>query len=119
MSALYDRLRGTAGGLLSRYNQGVIEFQTSETVSGDDTTISSVSRLWQQVNGVAFGVSQKYIGVDGIVGSDIEITTQAPIGFSVEVGDYMRLDGKMHQIMKWERVPATGTPVYDSIIVKG
>lgn len=119
MPALYDRLRGTASKLIDKFQQGTVEFQSGETVTSDDPLSLPVkTKSWTEYNCTVSGVSEKYVGRNGITTSDLEIITQVPLDVSIDVGDYVRIDGVQKVILENEKVPASGTPVYNVVIVK-
>jgi hypothetical protein len=116
MSGLYDRLRGTAGKLLSKYKQGTVEIGTeTKTQGATEYDPPTVTTEWQEIDAVVSGVSVQYVDNVNIVSSDREVMFQGTIG----AGQKVRIDGQIVTVLRLIKIPAAGEPVATIAVVRG
>jgi len=75
--ALYDRLRVTAGNLLSKYGQGVVEIGSTVSAPGANPwDAPTVTTQWEAIDAVVRGVSAQYVDGVTIVSTDKQVLFQ-------------------------------------------
>lgn len=116
--AFYDDMRATADSLLGDLGQGTIGYLATEVVAPGLTDIDppTITRTYALVNGVARGVSSKFVDNETILASDLQVIVQARA--EVAVGDALRIDGVDHAIVRVDNIPAAGTVVARRVIVR-
>jgi hypothetical protein len=118
--SFYTNLNRTAGRLLAKFAQGVVEIGRPVSVPGSNAWDPPViSTNWTRIDASVKGVSQKYVDGVNIVSSDLEVLTQAPAAFNETAGDQMRIDGRVVAILSIQNIPAAGPPVVTRFIVRG
>lgn len=115
---LYDRLRTTASGLLSKYKTGTVEIgRPVKTDGANSWDAPTVSVEWVEINAVVTGVSQEYVDGTNIVMSDRMVITQTP-DFDEQAGDQLRIDGDIVAVLRIIPILAAGEPVVVKIVVR-
>jgi hypothetical protein len=118
--SFYGNLTTTAGRLLAKFAQGVVEIGRPVSVPGSNAWDPPViSTSWTRVNASVKGVSQKYVDGVNIVSSDLEVLTQTPVAFNETAGDQMRIDGHVVAVLSVQGIPAAGDAVVTRLIVRG
>ena len=117
MSAFYERMQGTATKLLTKFNQGSVNYIITRPATGPDYNPTPGAPISYPLNATASGVEQKYIKEGYIAASDIQITAAV---FDVEPTQegVIEIDGKEKQIIAIKKIPAAGVVVSWVIFVK-
>jgi hypothetical protein len=114
---LYDRMRGTAGRLLEKYNQGVVEIGVSTTVAGaNEWDPPTVTTTWTRIDAVVSGVSQKYVDGTTVLASDRQVLCQGVV--DMENNDMIRIDGDVVSVVRIINYKGAGEPVASVFIVR-
>lgn len=115
--SLYDDMRLTADSLLSDFKQGTIEIGTTVSVAGvTPLAAPTITTTWTEYNGVARGVSSKYVDNLTILTTDLMITMQADA--TPQVGGLCRLDGSIRNIIRVDNIPGAGTVVAKRVFIR-
>ena len=114
----YNRLRQTATRLMDENKQGVIEYVGVETVTPGATPLDmpTVVRVYALTSGVARGVSFKFVDGETILMTDLQVLVRYDVDTSV--GDFLRIDGTDHVIVRVDNIPAAGIPLAKRLIVR-
>lgn len=118
MSDFYNDMQALASELLTEFKQGVITYVglTPGTGTADEPG-EPVETPTVLKGAVARGVEFKYVKGTGVLSTDLQITipadtiTPAPQGFFI-------VDGQRLKTVEIHRIPAAGTPVAYTIIVR-
>lgn len=108
--SIYERSQKTASRLLEKFNQSGLYYTTPGSVTGPEWDPVEVPPVQYDVNGTAQGVQQKFADGTYINASDIQCTLSV---FETEptTSGTMQIAGRTHQIIRVDRIPATGTVV--------
>lgn len=116
MSNFYSKMQGTASKLLNKFSQGIIRYAVEPVSGGDPWNPTGGAKVYSLLDAVATGVEQKYLS-DYISSSDIQVTCSVFDAVPSNSG-LMEIDGKEHQIIEVQRLPAAGATVAYRIFVK-
>ena len=118
---IYDEMRDIASDLLQEFKQGVIHHVRIVPGSGPaDDPGPSTTVITLLIGGVARGVSYKYVKDGLALSTDKTVTFPVVDGLTVEMRDFIDIDGERHKIVQDISVPAAGARVvYKFIIRKG
>lgn len=119
--AIYDRFQSTAKALLGKFEQGEVKLIKITTSGPDyDPTITETPYIQ---TGAVKGVSAKYVDMQTEGGAMInaaDLEVLVPGGGQVPTtSDKYDIDGKRHEILQVEPIPAAGTTAVYRVIVKG
>lgn len=117
MSDFYGKMQGTASKLLKKFNQGVIRYAVEPVAGGDPWNPTSGAKVYNLLDATANGVQQKYVKEGYISSSDIQVTCSV-FGAEPNGSGLVEIDGKEHQIIEVQKLPAAGTTVAYRIFVK-
>lgn len=112
----YNRLQGTATNLLTKFNQGVIRHWRAGSNTGSTFNPVIGSPTYTTLNATARGVESKYVN-DYVSGSDIQVIS-AVFGLEPTSADKIELNGKLHEIVQVDRIPASGTIIAWRLFLK-
>lgn len=113
----YARLKSSADRMIGNAAQGTIEI--GATVSVDGVTpldAPTVTTTWTEYNGVARGVSLKYVDGETILSTDLQLIIEADT--TASVGGFVRIDGNIRNIIRIDNIPAAGTVVAKRVFVR-
>lgn len=117
--SLYDEMQGVASELLAEFNQGGISLIRVVPGTGPAHNPGPSTRVPVPVNGVARGVSFKYVQSGLAVASDLQVTIPAD-GVVPKVGEKMEVEGRELEITQVIPKPAAGVAsVYTCILKRG
>ena len=114
----YQDMQGVANELLGEFDQGNISLIKITPGSGPDWDPGEPTETPHLVNGVIFGVAEKYVDGTLVLASDFQC--MIPGGGQVPtLADEIQSGGTRYQIVKVEPIPAAGiVTAYDVIIRK-
>lgn len=117
---VYARLGATATRLVSRFDQyGVdvlVEVVTQPTNPIDPPIVTTTPRA---IKLVARGVSQSYLSSDpNLKATDVMIIIDGDQWYKPDVQDKITLNGEPKQIVRVDRVPASGDPLLYKFFVR-
>jgi len=114
----YAKMQATASRLLKQFAQGTVEIRTpvvSQTLTVYDAP--SIGGAWAALDAVVRGVTAEYADGTNILRSDLMIVANAD-AYDPTMGDQIRLDGKIVQVLRIMPIPAIGETVAYRIIVR-
>lgn len=115
--ALYDRMRGTAGRLLEKYNQGVVEIGVyTKTDGANEWDPPTFVWVWTRIDAVVQGVSQKYVDGTNVLASDRQVLCQGVVNLANN--NMIRIDGDVVSVVRIMDIPGGGEPVATRFIVR-
>ena len=116
--SFYQDMQGVAKDLLGEFNQGGISLIKITPGSGPDWNPGEPTETPHPVNGVIFGVAEKYVDGTLVLASDFQC--MIPGGGQVPTtSDVIRSGGTRYQIVQVIPIPAAGiAAAYDVIIRK-
>ena len=121
MADFYNRMQQTATRLLTKFNQGVIQFirdgEPEEPANPWEPPVGG-EPIVVTLQATAKGVGQEYLSEGFITQSDIHVTA-ADFGYVPTTTDRVSIDGVERQILMVQQIPAAGVPVSWVLIVKG
>lgn len=113
----YAALKLGADGMIQNAKQGTIEIGTSVSVAGaTPLSAPTVTTTWEEFNGVARGVSAKYVDGQTILATDLMAILEADA--TPAVGKLIRLDGSIRNIIRVDNIPAIGTVVAKRVFIR-
>lgn len=116
----YQRMAATSSRLLMRFAQGnIVLTRPGTTTPGPnpwDPPVVSPPQSWT-LNATAKGVSEQFVGSDGIVGTDTEVTI-APFGDEIGASDVLSIDGQAVTVVKVMRIPRAGTVIVWKVVCR-
>lgn len=118
MVSFYQELQGVASELLAEFDQGGIFYIAVVPGSGPAQNPGPSTETPFKVEGVARGVSFKYIDNKSVVASDLQITMAVDARYTPNEKGFALIDGVRHKVIQAIRKPAAGTPVAWTIIVR-
>jgi len=114
---IYNDLRGVVSKVLADFGQGEIAYVAVAAGTGTGDNPGPSIRTVHPFNGVARGVSFKYVNGTSIVATDLQVTMPAD-GVTPQMNGFVRIDGTDHKIAAIMHKPAAGAPVAYLLIVK-
>ena len=108
--SLYNRMQQTASRLIGQYKQGSITYTAPGTQTGPAYAPVFAPGQSYPLDATATGVGQEYRGSTLVVETDKAVTA-AVFGAVPTVQGTLTIDGRVHQIVLVEQVPAAGEPV--------
>lgn len=117
MSDFYSDMQAIAADLMTDFNQGEISYiiETPGNGPADDPGTPTVTTT-DLTAATARGVEFKYIAGD-VLASDLQITFPGGI-VEPESQGYFTVDGVRYKIVEIKRMPAAGTVVAYTVIVR-
>jgi hypothetical protein len=110
MSDFYARLQGTASALLTKFNQVSIKHWRDGVNTGTPFNPVVGEPTMVDLKAVAKGVEAQYIQESYITSSDIQITA-AVFEKTPTTADKIDINGNLHEIIRVDRIPASGTVI--------
>ena len=117
MSDFYLRLQGTASALLTKFNQVSIKHWRAGVNTGTPFNPVEGTPTTVDLQAVAKGVEAQYIQEGYINSSDIQITA-AVFEKTPTNADKIDINGKLHEIIRIDRIPAAGIVIAWRIFCK-
>lgn len=108
--SIYDRMQATATRLLGQYSQGTIKYLAPVAVTGPAWAPTVGTPTEYTLKATANGVLQKFVDGTLVLASDIQIMC-AVFDVSPTTSGVIDIDGRKHQIVRVDQIPAAGTPV--------
>lgn len=126
-TGFYSDMQNIAGGLLSEFDQSRGTGQQNDGLwyvaitpgNGPVDNPGAPSETYHKLNGVARGVSQKYVDGSLILGTDEQCTVAIVPGLIIDVTGHIERDGKRCKIVKTINTPSVGIPSTTTIVYKG
>tara|TARA_Y100001951_G_C11185071_1_gene208181 strand:- start:310 stop:666 length:357 start_codon:yes stop_codon:yes gene_type:complete len=117
VSTFYEEMQGTATELLAEYQQGTVTYNDPGTPTGPEWDPTPGTPTSYAVNATVRGVQQKYIADGYINASDLQAMVSV---FDVEptTSGTLTVDGREHQIIQVDAIPAAGTVVAWRVFIK-
>lgn len=113
----YSRLKSSADRMIGNAAQGTIEIGTTASVAGaTPLDAPTVTTTWEEVNGVARGVSFKYVDNQTILATDLMAILDADAGATV--GGLVRIDGAVRNVVRVDNIPAAGLTVAKRVFIR-
>lgn len=113
----YARLKASADRMIANAEQGTIEIGTTASVDGvTPLDAPTVTTTWEEVNGVARGVSFKYVDNQTILATDLMVILEADA--DADVGKMARIDGVVRNIVRVDNIPAAGFTVAKRVFIR-
>lgn len=117
MSEFYLQMQNVAKDILTDFNQGVIQYVIETPGNGPaDNPGAPIPSTTPLTSAVARGVQFNFVAGD-VLASDLQITFPGGIVEPQPEG-YFTVDGMRHKIVEIKRIPAAGTPVAYTVIVR-
>ena len=127
--SFYDEMAAMTNELLAPTGEGGLGQGSIELVR---TTYSGLPDEWgppagesqtsYSLKGAARGVDADLVGVEVggtvLVATDLVVTC-APLPIDYEAGDQLRIDGRLLNILSYQKIPAAGTTAAVKFIVRG
>ena len=118
MSGFYEEMAGVASELLEEFNQGVVRYiEPAPTTGPSYDPQPAGDPTPYPVNATVRGVSQQYIQDGYISASDLQAMVSV-FGAEPSMSGLLEIDGKEHQIIQVDAIPASGTTVAWRIFCK-
>lgn len=110
MSSLYERLQGTATRLMDRFQQGVVTYNAPGADTGTPWNPAEGEGASYALTATVKGAGANYRDSTLVRESDLIVTASV---FSVNptLAGTVTIDGREHQIVMIEQIPAAGTIV--------
>lgn len=126
-TGFYSDMQNIASGLLSDFDQSRGSGQQNDGIwyvavtpgNGPADHPGAPTETYHKLNGVARGVSQKYVDGTLILATDEQCTVAIVPGLSINVTGFIERDGKRCKIVKVMTIPPAGEPVATVIIYRG
>ena len=118
MSDIYDDFREIADDLLGEFKQGVINLVQLTPGTGLADNPGEATETVIPLDGVAKGVSFKYVSNGFATASDLIVTCAVKDGVTPSARDFITIDGSRYKIVRDISVPAAGTKVAWKFIVR-
>lgn len=118
MTTIYDDLQGVASELLKEFRQGDIYLVQQARGTGPAYNPGTPTETEILLDGVAKGVSKKFVDGTFIVMTDLEVTVAVLDGVTVSEDDFIRIDGDDYKIVADKSVPASSTRCAWKFIVR-
>lgn len=113
----YARLKSSADRMIVNAKQGTIEIGASVSVAGATPLAPpTVTTTWASYDGVARGVSAKYVDGQTILATDLMVILEADA--TPAVGKLMRIDGVIRNIVRVDNIPAAGLTVAKRVFIR-
>jgi hypothetical protein len=117
---IYDDLQGVASEILTEFDQEEIKLVQYVKGTGPADNPGASIPTTHTLDGVARGVSFKYVQSGFAVASDKQVTVAVIPGVIPTENDFVDIDGIRHKIIKDVSVPAAGTRcVWKFLVRKG
>jgi len=116
--SIYDDLKQVAGEVISEFKQGNIKYISNGVGVGPIDDPGAGIRKATSFDGVARGVSFKYVQQGFAVVSDLQVTLPASTGIVPVMQDGIEIDGINYKIVKILKKPAAGVTVVYVLIVR-
>ena len=110
-------MAATAKRLLTKFNQGnlsTIVITTTPGVTEFDPPTSSQEPTQRQ--GVARGVSSKFVDGTNILSTDLQLMLEAT---DIDVGSRVTVGGKAVSVLRVDQIPPSGVSVVTRVFVRG
>jgi len=118
MSEFYDEMQAIASELLTEFNQGTIAYVAMTLGNGPADDPGEPTETTTVFSGaVARGVEFKYVKGSSVLSTDLQVTIPGGIVEPTPEG-FFTVDGVRLKIVEVHRIPATGTAVACTIIVR-
>lgn len=118
MSEFYDEMQGIASELLTEFNQGTITYVAMTAGGGPaDEPGEPIETVTVFSGAVVRGVQFKYVRGSTVLSTDLQVTIPGGIVEPTPEG-FFTADGVRLKIVEVHRIPATGTAVAYTIIVR-
>ena len=115
----YDDMQTIAGDLLSEFNQGASSEQViTSTPAANEWDLPSEIVTETVLDAVARGVSSKYVDGVNILSTDLQMTVSA-VDWTATAGMSIKIDGAAVTVLRFDGIPAMGTPVAWRVFVRG
>lgn len=118
--ALYSRLANTATRLISKYDQGGVDYLV-EVVSqpADPFDPPMVTLCPRPIKLVARGVSAALLSADpNLVATDVMIIIDNQQEYKPAISDKLSVNGHAKVVVRVDRIPAAGDPVIYKFFVR-
>jgi len=115
--SIYLQLQGVAKELLEHFDQSGITLIKLTPGGGPAHNPGEPTKVNHRVEGVARGVSQRFVDGSHVIASDLQFTV-AGGGFEPTVSDEALIGSKPHEIVRVIRTPATGAVVSYTVIIR-
>lgn len=117
----YGRMKSAADRLLDRFQQGAITLvmeRQGVSLNGVRWEPGVITTTREALAGVVRGVDQKFVDGATILSSDLMVLCAVPAARPEMGSDWVEIDGRRHNIVRSEPIPAAGAPVAWRLIVR-
>ena len=122
MSSFYGNLQSTAKRLMKQFKQGAVYHVRDGDPTGDPWNPQPGVPIETPVDATVSGVSQMYVGQpleNGTMISQSDLVVTIPdFGLAPLLGDRIKLDGVIKNIIKIDRIPAAGTVIAWRVFIR-
>lgn len=118
MADIYTDLQGVASEILSEFQQGTVRYIHPGADTGTAYDPQPGTPVPYDLDATVRGVSAQYIQEGYISASDLQVTASV-FGREPTLEGVVEIDGREHQIIRIDPVPAAGTAVIWRIFCKG
>lgn len=113
----YGKMQATAQRLMDRFSQGTVyHVRDGEPTGPINNPVPGVP-VKTLVNATVRGVEVQYIQEGFVTGSDLQMTVPA-FEYSPVTSDRFEINGSEHQIIRVDRIPASGVVVAYRVFLK-
>lgn len=115
--SFYGNLRNTASGLMKQFKQGDVKYLQPGEDYGDPWDPQPGDPIAHLVDATVSGVDQRFVMPGYIEQSDLQVTMSV---FEVEplTSGEMEINGKRHQIIQVDKLPASGITIVYRVFCK-
>lgn len=111
MTMNYQRLKQTHDDMMQRFAQGTVELvQTTTTQGPNEWDPPTVTETVTPLQATVTGVAMEYVDGNQVLSSDLWVQMAIPDP-EPALGDYIRIDGDDHVILRIDRIPGAGDAV--------
>lgn len=116
--SIYDDLKPIAASLMAEFKQGTVNYIKLTPGAGPVDEPGAATEVSTPLNATVRGVSFKYVQQGLAVATDLMVTAGIVDGLTLDMRDYIEIDGVRTKIVQILPAPAAGTKVVWKFIVR-
>ena len=114
----YDEMQAAASEVLKEFKQGVIEYVNVVPGSGPADNPGPATETFIVLDAVASGAKFKYVSTGLALASDLQVVMAVHPDITPKMNGFIRIDGVRYKIVQVVDIPAAGTAVVYTLIVR-
>lgn len=118
MADFYTDMQNVATDILGQFKQGVVNYVQITKGNGPVDNPGAATLVRFPIAGAVNGVGFKYIGQNGVVGTDRQVIAAVDARYEPNMKDSVEVDGLMHKIVQIVKKPEAGTTVARLLIIR-